>query len=91
MGFAIAKTAENSELLLMFGFMPLAHYGAWLGALAGVLGVISVLVTIRSSGTGLGFLAFFGLLLTGIAAIGLSSFMWWWGLAPSLDIAALFQ
>jgi pimeloyl-ACP methyl ester carboxylesterase len=91
MGVAIAQTAKASELLVLFGFVPMAHYGAWLGVLAGVLGLISIFTTISSGrGDGLGFTTYLGLLLTGLGALGISSFMLYWGLLPSLAIMSLF-
>jgi len=91
MGVAIAQTARSSELLVLFGFVPLAHYGAWLGVLAGVLGLVSLLSTISNGrGGGLGINTYLGLLLTGLGAVGISTFMLYWGLLPSLAIMDLF-
>ncbi len=91
MGIAMAQTADASEVMMVFGFVPIAHYGAWLGALAGLLGLLTLLVTVRSGRiSGMSFSAWLGLILTGLAALGLSSFMWFWHLRPSLDILAMF-
>ena len=82
-GIAIAVTADASELVLMFALVPWAKYGAWLGLIAGVLGVVTIISAIagRKQGrvpTG----SMLGFFLTGAAAIGLSSFMYLWGLGP---------
>lgn len=83
LGAAAAVTAEASELLLAFGLVPWARFGAWLGLLAGVLGILTVVMVIRTQasyrlpiGTLLGFL------LTGAAAAGLAGFILSWGLSP---------
>ena len=83
LGAAVAVTADSSELLLIFGLVPWAQYGAWIGLLAGVLGVITVGATVRAQrrvalpiGTLLGFL------LTGGAAVSLSVFLIYWDLRP---------
>ena len=82
-GGAMAVTAEASEMLLIFGLVPWAQYGAWLGLVAGVLGLVTLLVTINARRHGpLPIGTLLGFLLTGTAALGLSSFMLMWGLGP---------
>ena len=82
-GGAVAVTAEASEMLLVIGLVPWAKYGAWLGLLAGVLGLVTLLTTVNARRHGsLPIGTVLGLLLTGTAAIGLSSFMLMWGLGP---------
>ena len=82
-GVAFAVTMDSSALVVVFGLVPWARFGAWAGVLAGILGVAVIIQTIRARrqkrlpvGTLLGFL------LTGLAAIGLSSFMLVWDLGP---------
>lgn len=74
---------DTSELLLVFGLVPWANFGAWGGLLAGLLGLGTLLATIRARlrmtlpiGTLL------GLLITGAAAVSLSAFLLAWELAP---------
>jgi hypothetical protein len=82
-GGAMAVTAEASEMLLIFGLVPWAQYGAWLGLVAGVLGLVTLLATINARRHGpLPIGTLLGFLLTGTAALGLSSFMLMWGLGP---------
>jgi hypothetical protein len=83
LGAAFAVTAQTSELAMLFGLVPWAKYSAWLGLLAGVLGLVTLVLVIKGrskhripAGTLL------GLVLTAAAAIGLSSFMYFWDLAP---------
>jgi pimeloyl-ACP methyl ester carboxylesterase len=82
-GAAVTVTAQASEMLLIFGLVPWAAYGAWLGLLGGLLGLVAVVLACRTlfrrglpPGTWLGFV------LTGLAAVGLSAFMLSWGLGP---------
>lgn len=82
-GAAAAATIEVSELAILFGMAPSARYGAWLGLVAGVAGLITVISAVRGraggkvpTGSAIGFF------LTGLAAIGLASFMLTWGLSP---------
>jgi hypothetical protein len=83
LGAAIAVTVKASELLPIFGFVPWARYGAWAGLLAGVLGLITVIAAFRARRVvGLPGSPLLGFVLTGLAAIGLSSFMLFWGLGP---------
>jgi pimeloyl-ACP methyl ester carboxylesterase len=80
---AIAVTAEASEMLLAFGIVPWAVYGAWLGLFGGLVGLITVAVTFRTLfRQGLPPGTWFGFVLTGLAAISLSAFMLSWGLGP---------
>ena len=82
-GSAVAVTYKSSELLLLFGLVPWAKWGALAGLLAGIAGVAGVVRTVRAHmsqrlpiGTLLGFL------LTGLAAISMSVFLIAWGLGP---------
>ena len=82
-GAAAAVTAEASELLLLFGMVPWAWFGAWSGMLAGVLGLVAIALTVRAQRSiALPVGALLGFLLTGAAGIGLASFMLAWGLGP---------
>jgi len=61
----------------------LALPGAWLGLLAGVLGLWTIAMAIRArSRVALPAGTLFGLLLTGLAAAGLAAFIMSWGLSP---------
>ncbi len=82
-GSAVAVTYKASEVLLLFGLVPWARYGALAGLLAGIAGVAAVVLTVRAHlsqklpiGTLLGFL------LTGLAAVSMSVFLITWGLGP---------
>ena len=82
-GAAVAVTAEASELLPLFGLVPWAWYGAVAGFLGGLLGIAVVVMTVRTRlqkslpiGTLVGFV------MTGLAAVGLSSFLLYWDLGP---------
>jgi pimeloyl-ACP methyl ester carboxylesterase len=83
LGAAFAITAEYSELLPAFGLVPWAKYGAWLGWMAGLLGLLTLFVTVRAqAGRSMPIGTLIGLLLTGGAAVGLAAFMLVWGLGP---------
>ena len=82
-GAAIGATYKSSDVLLLFGLVPWAKWGALAGLLAGIAGVVAVVRTVRAHlnqrlpiGTLLGFL------LTGLAAISLCVFLFAWGLGP---------
>ena len=80
---AIGVTVQLSDLLVIMGLVPWAQYGAWLGLIAGILGLITWVATIRAHRAyplPLGSMA--GFLLTGLAAISLSLFLWAWDLGP---------
>jgi len=83
LGAAAAVSFELSELLLIFGMVPWAVFGAWFGVLAGVLGIAAIALSVRArrqcalpNGTLVGFV------LTGLAAVSLSAFLITWGLGP---------
>jgi pimeloyl-ACP methyl ester carboxylesterase len=82
-GSAIGVTYKSSEVLLLFGLVPWARFGAIAGLLAGLTGMTAVVLTVRAHlshklpiGTLLGFL------LTGLAAVSLSVLLISWGLGP---------
>lgn len=82
-GAAAAATYEVSELLLLFGLVPWARFGALAGILTGILGIAAVALTVRARrrrklpvGTLTGFV------LTGLAAVSLSAFLIYWDLGP---------
>jgi pimeloyl-ACP methyl ester carboxylesterase len=82
-GAAVALTADASELLVLFGLVPWAWYGAVAGLLGGLFGIAVIVLTVRSRMKGklpIGTLT--GFLITGIAAVGLSAFLFYWDLAP---------
>jgi pimeloyl-ACP methyl ester carboxylesterase len=83
LGAAVAATAKASELLPIVGFVPWARYGAWAGLLAGVLGLFTLVAAFRARKRfGLPGSPLLGFVLTGLAAVGLSSFLLAWGLGP---------
>ncbi len=82
-GFAVSTTFKAFEALLLFGLVPWARWGAVAGVLAGVVGIVVVVLVLRAQsrkrlpiGTLLGFL------VTGLAAVGFSVFLMWAGLGP---------
>jgi pimeloyl-ACP methyl ester carboxylesterase len=82
-GGAFAATYKSAEVLLLFGLVPWAKWGALFGLLAGIAGAAAVVRTVHAHmnqklpiGTLLGFL------LTGLAAISLCVFLFAWGLGP---------
>jgi pimeloyl-ACP methyl ester carboxylesterase len=79
-GAAVAMTMEVSELLPLFGFAPLARWGAWLGLAAGVLGLLTVVVAVRTRN--LPYSRLIGFALTGFAALSLGLFLYTWDLGP---------
>jgi hypothetical protein len=63
--------------------VPWAVYGAWLGLLGGLAGLIAVVLAFRTLfRQGLPPATWLGFVLTGLAAISLSAFMLSWGLGP---------
>jgi len=83
LGAAVGITADTSELMLLFGIVPWAKYGAWIGIIAGVLGLITLFATFRTqSKSALPIGTLLGFVLTGGAAVGLSAFLLAWDLAP---------
>jgi hypothetical protein len=80
LGAAIAVTARTSELLPLFGFVPWARWGAWLGLAAGVFGLLTLIVAVRWPG--LARSRVLGFVLVGFAALGLSLFLYSWDLGP---------
>ena len=82
-GAATAVTADASEIFLFFGLVPWAWYGALAGLFAGLFGIAVIVLIIRTRlqktlpiGTLVGFL------MTGLAAVGLSTFLLYWDLTP---------
>jgi hypothetical protein len=80
LGAAIALTAKTSELLPLFGFVPWARWGAWLGLVAGLLGLFTVVVAFRQQR--LPRSRVLGFALTGLAAFSLGLFLYSWDLGP---------
>jgi hypothetical protein len=82
-GAAAGVTADASEILLLFGMVPWAWYGAVAGVFAGLAGIAAIGLTIRirlQRSVPIGTLV--GFLMTGLAAFGLSSFLLYWDLRP---------
>jgi len=80
-GAAIGVTFKSFEALLLFGLVPWARWGAVAGLLAGVIGVTTIVVTLRSHPRyRLPFGTLLGFLLTGFAAVSLSVFLLIWDL-----------
>ena len=80
---AIGVTAKSFEALALFGFLPWATVGAWLGLAAGIAGLLALFTTLRArrlydlpGGRVAGFS------LTGLAAVTLSAGLLFWGLGP---------
>ncbi len=83
LGSAIGVTYKASEILLLFGLVPWAKYGALAGLLAGIAGVGAVVLTVQAQMSNkLPVGTLFGFLLTGLAAISMSVFLIYWGLGP---------
>ncbi len=82
-GAAFGVTADASEILPAFGLVPWAGWGTLAGLLAGLFGLAALVLTVRARLRGslpIGTLV--GFLLTGLAAVGLSSFLLYWDLGP---------
>jgi hypothetical protein len=72
-----------SEMLLIFGMVGWGVLGAWAGVLAGLSGLVALVLSVRARrrvalpvGTLVGFV------ITGLAAASLSVFLLVWGLGP---------
>ena len=77
------RVGIRASLLLPFGFVGWGVYGTWFGVLAGLLGIVALVLTFRARivdrlpiGTLTGFV------ITAISAVGLSLFLIVWGLGP---------
>jgi pimeloyl-ACP methyl ester carboxylesterase len=82
-GAAFAATAEASELLLIFGLVTWARYGAYLSLFAIAAGIAALFTTIGARREfKLPISSMLGFMLTGLAAVGLGAFMMVWGLSP---------
>ena len=82
-GAAAGVSYKLSEMLLIFGMVGWASAGASAGALAGLSGLLALVLTVRARrhaalpvGTLMGFL------VTGLAAVSLSLFLVVWDLGP---------
>jgi pimeloyl-ACP methyl ester carboxylesterase len=82
LGAAAAISGKISPILLLFGFVPWAVAFAWLGPVAGVLGLVALLLAF--GGAGLGRAGRIGCALVALAAISLAAFGWYWDLWPIL-------
>lgn len=82
-GVAFAVTAKVSELLLIFGLVTWARYGAYLGLFATAVGIVTLFNTVSARRRfKLPISSSLGFILTGLAAVGLGAFMLVWGLNP---------
>ncbi len=82
-GAAAGVSYSISEVLLVFGMVGWAAFGAWLGMLAGLVGVAALVLTVKvrlERGLPPGTLT--GFVFTSLAAIALSLFLGVWGLGP---------
>ena len=79
-GVAVAMTLQVSQLLPLLGFAPLARWAAWLGLAAGAVGLLTVVVAVRTRN--LPYSTLIGFALTGFAALGLGLFLYTWDLGP---------
>ena len=82
-GAAAGVTYQISEVTLIFGLVGWAALGAWLGVLAGILGIVAVVMTVmarRNLALPIGSLL--GFIITGVASVSLSLFLMVWGLRP---------
>ncbi len=80
---AVGVTYETGTILLLFGLVPWAKFAAYAALLAGILGVATMVLTIRArraSKIPLG--KVLGLWVTGMAAVTLSVFFLVWDLGP---------
>lgn len=78
-GAAAAVTADASKILLLFGLVPWAWWGPFAGVFAGLFGIAVIVLIIRvrlQHSLPIGTLT--GFLMTGFAAVGLSTFMLYW-------------
>jgi len=82
-GAAAGVSYELSEILLIFGMVGWAALGAWSGVLAGLVGVVALVLTVQArrnnalpTGTLVGFV------VVSLAAVSLSAFLMVWGLGP---------
>ena len=82
-GAAFAASVDSSEILVVFGLVPWAKYGALLSILAGLFGVATLLLTVQARmQNALPVGTLIGLLLTGLASSSLSAFFIYWDLSP---------
>ena len=82
-GAAFGVTYDASKLMVIFGLVSWAKFGAFAGLLAGIAGIAAVALTVRSRiKRRLPFGTLVGFILTGLSAIGLSSFLMVWDLGP---------
>lgn len=82
--FAVAasQTVKSSEFLMLFGMVPLGKWGALLGNVTGLLGILTVWLTVRSRlRLPMSAASLVGFLMTGLAAVSLSLFMIVWDLS----------
>ena len=82
-GAGAAVTYDITGMLLLFGLVPWAKFGAYTGLLAGIAGIAGIALTIRSQlDERLPVATLTGFILSGMAAISLSAFLLAWDLGP---------
>lgn len=83
LGAAAAVTAQASEMLVAFGLVPWARWGGYLAIVAVLVGLWSLWATLGARrAVRFPLTSLVGFLLTGVAAVGLGSFILIWGLGP---------
>ena len=79
---AFAISAESSEILVVFGLVSWAKYGALLILLTGILGIATIVLTVlKRNEKPLPIGTLIGLFLAGAGSIGLSTFFIYWDLS----------
>ena len=82
-GAAAGVSYKLSEMLLIFGMVGWAAVGASAGALAGLVGLLALVLTLKARrGAALPVGTLLGFLVTGLAAMSLSLFLVVWDLGP---------
>ncbi|MDX1624870.1 MAG: alpha/beta fold hydrolase [Wenzhouxiangellaceae bacterium] len=81
LGMGLASSVEVTPALLLFGIAGPAPFAAWLAPVAGVLGLVALLIVLRAR-RDVAPLPWLGLLFVAASAVSLSAFAWVWDLWP---------